>query len=167
MECTSGKNFRVSTKLGQSQIVNNPLPGSAAPFSPAPDATTQNQIGLVNRGQLVPQQLIVSSDAAAYFELVMGGMLTSPTWQGLSALGSPSSLSEQNSAATAITGGERVWAGYTPSGGQGVQVFDLRQLQVLSTNIRGDTPETLSLVATNFAGTANVAATILYTEAMS
>jgi len=121
----------------------------------------------VNRGQLVPQQLIVSSGAAAYFELVMGGALTGPAWQGLSALGSPSSLSEQDSAATAIMGGERVWAGYTPSGGQGVQVFDLRQLQALSTNIRGDTPETLSLVATSFAGTANVAATILYTEAMS
>ena len=70
-------------------------------------------------------------------------------------------------AATALTGGERVWAGYTPAGGQGVQVFDLRQLQALSTNIQGATPETLSLVATSFSGTANVAATILYTEAMS
>jgi hypothetical protein len=117
--------------------VDNPLTGSTTPFSPAPDATTQYQIGLVNRGQLVPQQLIVSSDAAAYFELVIGGTLTGPTWQGLSALGSPASLSEQDTAATAIAGGERVWAGYTPAGGQGVQVFDLRQLQALSTNIQG------------------------------
>jgi hypothetical protein len=163
----AGQLVRITGNSSVTLTVDNPLTGSTTPFSPAPDATTQYQIGLVNRGQLVPQQLIVSSDAAAYFELVIGGTLTGPTWQGLSSLGSPASLSEQDTAATAIAGGDRVWAGYTPAGGQGVQEFDLRQLQALSTNILGATPETLSLVATSFSGTANVAATILYTEAMS
>lgn len=163
----AGQVVRITNNTSVTLSVDNPLTESTTPFSPAPDATTQYQIGLVNRGQLVPQQLIVSSDAAAFFELVLGGTLTGPTWQGLPTLGSPSSLAEQDTAATAITGGERVWAGYTPAGGQGVQSFDLRQLQALSSNILGTTPETLSLVATSFSGTANVAATILYTEAMS
>ncbi len=163
----AGQVVRITGNSSVTLSVDNPLTGSTTPFSPAPDATTQYQIGLVNRGQLMPQQLIISSDAAAYFELIIGGTLTGPTWQGLSSLGSPTSLSEQDVASSAITGGERVWAGYTPAGGQGVQVFDLRQLQALSSNIPGTTPETLSLVATSLSGTANVAGTVLYTEAMS
>jgi len=147
--------------------VDNPLTGGTSPFGTVPAAGATYQVGLVNRGQLVPQQLIVSIDAAAYFELVLNGALTGAAWTGLATLGSPNSLSEQDSSATAITGGERIWAGYTPAGGQGVQTFDLRNLTGLGTSLARLTPDALSLVATSFTGTANVAAAILFTEAMA
>lgn len=163
----AGQIARILSNTAAALTVDNPLTGSATPFTTAPAAGTTYQVGLVNRGQLVPQQLIVSSDAAAYFELVLNGALTGAAWTGLSTLGSPNSLSEQDSAATAIAGGERIWAGYTPAGGQGVQSFDLRNLTALGTSLNGLTPDALSLVATSFTGTANVAAAILFTEAMA
>lgn len=144
-------------------VTGQAVAGSGTVFSPVADATTVYQIGLPNRGQLMPSQLIVSSDAAAYFELVLNGTLTGPTWTDIGAL----SLAQQDIAASAIAGGTTIFGGYTPAGGQAVQVFDLRQLQVLGTNIVGNNPDVLSVVATSLSGTANIAATVLYQEAMS
>ncbi len=159
----AGQMARVTSNTATVLTCDNPLTLGASPFSPAPAAGTTFQIGLPCRGQLVPQQLIISSDAAAFFELVLNGTLATPGWTDLGG----ASLSQQDTAALTITGGQVVFACYTPAGGQGVQTFDLRQIQALGTNILGNAPDTLSLVATSLGGTANVAASILYTEAMS
>ncbi|WP_203072258.1 hypothetical protein [Falsiroseomonas ponticola] len=159
----AGQMARIVSNTATVLTCDNPLTLSASPFGTAPAAGTTYQIGVANRGQLVPQQLIISSDAGGFFELVLNGTPATPSWTDLGG----ASLSQQDTAAATITGGQVVFSCYTPAGGQGVQAFDLRQIQALGTSILGNTPDTLSLVATSFTGTANVAASILYTEAMS
>lgn len=163
----AGQLARITGNTTTTLTVDDPRTLSASPFAPAPAAGTTFQIGLVNRGQLVPRQLIVSSDAGATFELVLNGALTGVAWADLAASGSPNSLSQTDVAATAITGGDRVYAAFTPAGGTGVLTFDLRDVQPLGTNVLGNTPDVLTVVATSLSGTANVAASLLFQEAMA
>ncbi|MBS7790305.1 hypothetical protein KTR66_09875 [Roseococcus sp. SDR] len=160
----AGQIARITGNSSTTLTVDNPLTLSASPFSPAPAAGTTYQIGLVNRGNLNPRQLVISADAAAYVELILNGTLTGATWAGLAANGSPSSLSERDVSATAISAGERILGTYAMAG---TTVIDLRDVQPLGTNILGTTPDVLSVVATSFSGTANIAASMNYQEAMS
>ncbi|NDG32661.1 hypothetical protein EB118_21630 [bacterium] len=101
-------------------IVDN-ITGTAVTNAPA--AGGNYTIGLIDRGQLLPKQLIVSCDAVAIVELIAGA---------------------------------------------GVQQYDLSDLFALYSNIRGNTPDTLTVaISTASTVTANVGCHIVCQEAMS
>ncbi|MCX8016764.1 MAG: hypothetical protein N2690_02500 [Rhodocyclaceae bacterium] len=160
----AGQIARIVSNTTTVLTCENPLTLSNAPFSPAPAAGTTFQIGLVNRGNLTPRQLSISSDAAAYVEIIINGTLTGASWTDLAAGGSPNSLAQRDIAATAISGGDRIFATYAEPG---TTVIDLRDIQQVSTNILGNTPDVISVVATAFSGTANIAAALVHQEAMA
>lgn len=130
-------------------------------------------IGLVDRGQLLPRQLIVSCDAVAIIEIIAGTptlpvTLTGAAFQAAANLGMGGSFAERDVSATALSGGEVVLA-FTSIAGSGVQQLDLANLFPLYTNIRGDTPDTLTVAVStpNSGGPWSVGAHIICQEAMS
>lgn len=139
----------------------------------APVAGQNYTIGLVNRGQVLPRQLLVSADQVGIFEIVASTpsspvSLTGVTWVALSSLGSPGSFAERDVASTALSGGEVVMAFTSPAGGSGLQQIDLSNLFPLYNTIRGAVPDVLTLAFTNNSGSnANVGAHFICQEAMS
>jgi hypothetical protein len=131
-------------------------------------------IGIPNRGQLLPQTLLVSSDALCTIELVAGSQVNSPvtlansSFQTVASLGSTYSFATRDVSANSTIGGEVVMAFTSPSGGSGLQQIDLTNLFPLYNNIRGSSPDTLTVAITTPAGqSANVGAHIIAQEAMS
>lgn len=164
----AGQMARVVSNTATVLTCDNPFVQGSAAFPVAPDATSVYAIyPILGRGQLIPRQLNVVADNLAYVELVLNPTsLTGANWQNLSALSSPNSLTQRDIAANALTGGEVIAAGYVGSTNP-LQV-DLREIQPLGTNIRGDISDILTVVATPVgAGTSNVAAVFQYQEAMS
>lgn len=144
---------------------------NGAPLASAPAAATPYQIGLVNRGQILPRGLVLSCSAIAQIEVILSGpsnpiVLTGANWQALSALGSPSSFAERDVSATAMTGGE-VINRITLDSSSGVP-FDLSTQFALYTDIRGQVADILTIAATTPNGAAaNIAVDFLCQEAMS
>jgi hypothetical protein len=142
-------------------------------FSAAPAAAANYQIGLLNRGQLLPRKLMVVQTTAAQnvvIELVASTttspiVLTSPTFAALSSLGSANSFAERDVSATALSGGEVTFA-FVLSPGAGVQEIDLSYFFPLLNNIRGNQVDTLSVCVTSGA-TVTVGAHLICQEAMS
>jgi hypothetical protein len=139
----------------------------------APVAGGNYTIGLIDRGQLLPRQLIVSCDAVAIIELVAGTpslpvTLTGASFVAAASLGMGGSFAERDVSATALSGGEVVMA-FTSIAGSGVQQLDLENLFPLYTSIRGDVPDTLTLTVStpSSGGPWNVGAHIICQEAMS
>ena len=140
-----------------------------------PNSSYNYAIGLVNRGQILPQSLVVASDGAALIELIVSTAsnpvtLTGASFVPLNTVGSFNSLSSRDSSATAITAntGEVVYAFSAPAGGSGLQTFDLTNLFALYNNIRGNVPDILTVaVSTNSSSQANVSAHLIAQEAMS
>lgn len=144
--------------------------GSA--LSVAPVAGQNYTIGLINRGQILPQTLLVSSDALAVIELVSSTptspvSLTSGSFVAVNTLGSAQSFAERDISATALSGGEVVMAFTAPAGGSGLQQLDLSNLFPLYNNIRGNVPDVLTVAVTTGGTSANVGAHIICQEAMS
>jgi hypothetical protein len=138
-----------------------------------PTTATAYSIGLINRGQILPQTLILSSDAVCVVEMIVStstnvANLTGADFKPLSGLGSFNSLATRDVTATAITaGGEVVYAFTAPSGGSGLQSFDLSNLFALYNNIQGNIPDTLTVAVTTGSAAANVGAHMIAQEAMS
>ena len=140
-----------------------------------PNSSYNYAIGLVNRGQILPQSLVVASDGAALIELIVSTAsnpvtLTGASFVLLNTVGSFNSLASRDSSATAITAntGEVVYAFSAPAGGSGLQTFDLTNLFALYNNIRGNVPDILTVaVSTNSSSQANVSAHLIAQEAMS
>lgn len=110
-------------------------------------------VGQINRGQLLPQQLLVSSDSLCIVELIASTpgnpiVLTNAGFQQLSTLGSPNSFATRDVNATALTGGEVVNAFTTPAGGSGVIQLDLSNFFPLYNTIVGSLPDTLTVAIT-------------------
>jgi hypothetical protein len=143
------------------------------PFSAAPGASANYQIGLLNRGQLLPRKLMVVQTTAAQnvvIELVASTTtspisLTSASFVALSTLGSANSFAERDVSATALSGGEVTFA-FVLSPGSGVQEIDLSYFFPLLNNIRGNQVDTLSVCVTSGA-TVTVGAHLICQEAMS
>jgi hypothetical protein len=139
----------------------------------APVAGQNYTIGLINRGQLLPKRLTVSSSALAQCELFFSTptspiVLTGATFVSMSTLGSANSFAERDVSATSFTGGERIKKFLLPAGGSGLQVFDLLDLFPLYNNLRGSVPDIMTLaVTTQAAVPANVGADFDAQEAMS
>ena len=184
--------FNNTSAIGFVDIVTNNAiantPGAGQPF----------QLGLVNRGQLLPKSMFISANSAAIIELITSTTnspitLTGQTWFTLantgftlntangaaanvqqalipgannSGLGSNYSFAERDVAATAISGGEVVFAFLSPAGGSGLQQIDLSYFFPLYNTVAGGTPDILTVAATTTA-TTSVGVHIIAQEAMS
>jgi len=148
-------------------IVDNVLGG---PVATAPVAGQNYTIGLINRGQLLPQILNITSNVNVTCELIASTptapiVLTGANFTPLSSLGSLQSFAERDVSATAIaSGGEVVYN--TPSPNGGLNTFDLTTFFPLYNTIRGNVPDVLT-VAISTSGAANVGASVVCQEAMS
>jgi hypothetical protein len=139
----------------------------------APTANRTYQIGLIDRGQLLPQTLLLSSDALCVVELIASTPGNAVSLQGasfaaLSSLGSPNSFASRDVSASGLAGGEVVYAFTAPAGGSGLLQLDLSNFFPILNTIRGNQPDILTVAVTTQAGTAaNVGAHMICQEAMS
>jgi hypothetical protein len=139
----------------------------------APVAGQNYTIGIINRGQILPRRMMISASALAQCELYLSTptspiVLTGASWTPLTSVGSAFSFAERDVAATAMTGGEKVFKFTLPAGGSGLQDIDLAFLFQLFNNLKGDRSDILTLAITTQAGTpCDVGADILAQEAMS
>ena len=153
----------------------NDLISNTAPIANTPNTTTSYSIGLINRGQILPQTLIISSDASCLVELIVSTatnpvVLTNSSFVPMNTLGSFNSLASKDISANALTAntGEVVYAFTSPAGGSGLQTFDLTNLFALYNNIKGNQPDILTLaVSTNSSISANIGGHLVAQEAMS
>jgi hypothetical protein len=139
----------------------------------APTANRTYQIGLIDRGQLLPQTLLVSADALCVVELIASTPGNAVSLQGasfaaLSTLGSPNSFASRDVTATGLAGGEVVYAFTAPAGGSGLLQLDLTNFFPILNTIRGNQPDILTVaVTTQAVGAANVGAHMICQEAMA
>jgi len=139
----------------------------------APVAGQNYTIGLINRGQLLPKRLSITSTALAQCEVFFSTptspiVLTGASFVAMSTIGSPGSFAERDVSATSFTGGERVKKFPLPAGGSGLQILDLLDLFPLYNNLRGSVPDIMTLAVTTQAGVpTNVGADFDAQEAMS
>lgn len=147
---------------------------TGGPALAAPVAGQNYQIGLINRGQLLPRRLLISSSALAQCEIFYSTaslpiLLTNSNFTALSGVGSAFSFAERDVSATAyVSGGEKVYSFTLPAGGSGLQDIDLQDLFPLFNTIRGDRPDILSVLITTQTGVpADVGMDVICQEAMS
>jgi hypothetical protein len=131
-------------------------------------------IGLLNRGQLLPKRLMVSSDNRCVIELISGSIITPITYGGaypnfvpLNTLGSNYSFAERDSTANVITSGGEVVFAFTLAAGSGLQDIDLSYFFPMYNSIRGTQIDTLTLAVTTTTSLANVGGHLICQEAMS
>jgi hypothetical protein len=130
-------------------------------------------IGLPNRGQLLPKRLMAVQTAAGQnvvVELIAGNpntpiTLTGAAFTPLTDLGSNQSFAERDVSATALTGGEVVFA-FVLSPGSGVQDIDFSYFFPMYNNIKGSVLDTLTVAITS-TGSAAAGAHLICQEAMS
>jgi hypothetical protein len=135
------------------------------------NAPTGNyQIGLIDRGQLLPQTLLINSSATCIVELIASTPtaevgLTGAVFQPLSGLGSFNSFAERDVASTAMSGGEVVYA--FPSPPAGLQQIDLSFFFPVLTSIKGNIPDVLTVAVTTGASNPAISINVVCAEAMS
>jgi hypothetical protein len=129
------------------------------------------QIGLVDRGQLLPQTMLISSDKVCIVELIASTPtnpvgLSGAVFTPLTSLGSPNSFAERDVTATSMSGGEVVYSFTSPTAG--LQQLDLSNFFPVLTNILGNVPDILTVAITcQAASAANVGVNVICQEAMS
>jgi hypothetical protein len=124
-------------------------------------------IGVIDRGQILPQTLSIYSSANCTLELISSTysspvQLTGASFATAYSLGSLNSFAERDISATALVGGEVVYNTPLPAGG--LQTFDLTPFFPLYNIVQGNQPDILTVAIT---GTATVGASIIAQEAMS
>jgi len=159
----------IANTTSQVTLSDNVLGTPSVPVTPATAPVVGNQyiIGQVNRGQVLPRQLYIQSSAVCVVEIIQSSttapiVLTAPAWNSLTSLGSVNSFAERDVSATALTGGEVVFAFVSPN--NQLQTIDLANLFPLFNTIRGGATDILTVAIT---GTANVGAHFVCQEAMS
>lgn len=163
---------RIVSNDATTLTIANVVTGGAV--TTAPTAGQNYTIGMINRGQLLPRRLLISSSALARVELIASipgapVVLTGASFQALSGLGSPNSFAERDVSATAIaSGGEVVLAFTAPAGGSGLLELNLDNLLPLVNTIVGNLPDTLTVAVSTPAGqAADVGADLICQEQMS
>lgn len=136
----------------------------------APVAGQNYTIGQINRGQVLPRRLQITSDQAIFVELVTSTPTSSVNLTGASFVANAAaanSFALIDSSATAWTAsGEVVYSIFVPANQPVDQQID--QLFPLLNTIRGNNTDILSVLVTNTAATAaNVSIQIIGQEAMS
>ena len=168
---TLGLTARITSNTTSTLTFGDVVTGAA--LASAPTAGIAYTIGLLNRGQLLPQRLLVSSSALAQVEIITSTpssaiSLTGATFTPLTTLGSAGSFAERDVSATAVSGGEVVYRFTAPAGGSGLVVLDLENLFPLYNTIRGNSPDILTVAVTTTAATpADVGVDLVCQEAMS
>jgi hypothetical protein len=133
-------------------------------------------IGLPNRGQLLPKRLMAVQTTASVnctVEIIAGNPVTPVTLTGsaftaLTDLGSTYSFAERDVSATALTGGEVVFA-FVLAAGAGVQDIDFTYFFALYNNVKGSQLDTLTVAVSvpTPSSPATVGAHLICQEAMS
>ena len=169
----SGTGLQPGTKV---EYINSTTIGFSIPAGGQISGTltfgTGYVIGLSNRGQLLPRRLMVSSDTRCLIEIIASTptnptVLTNPVFTPLNVLGSVYSFAERDVSATALSGGEVVFA-FTLAASSGLQDIDFSYFFPLYNNIRGSGVDTLSLcISGNGSASSVVAANLICQEAMS
>lgn len=137
----------------------------------APTIGDSYTVGLPNRGLLLPLNMILSSTALCTVELISSTtaspvVLTGATFTPLTSLGSPNSFAERDVSATAVSGGEVVYA-FTLAPSENV-IIDLSNFFPLYNTIRGNRTDILTVaITTPAAAAADVGAHLIAQEAMS
>jgi YVTN family beta-propeller protein len=137
----------------------------------APAASQSYTIGQINRGQLLPRRLQITSDRAVFVELVTSTPSSAVNLTGASFAANSvaaNSFALVDSSATAFTAsGEVVYSIFVPANSPVDQQID--NLFPLLTNIRGSATDILTVLVTNTDTTnaANVSVQIIGQEAMS
>ena len=121
------------------------------PLSNGPSSGNNYQIGLIDRGQLLPQTLLLNSSQTCLVELIASTptnqvSLTGASFVALNTLGSYNSFAEQDLSSTVMSGGEVVYAFSTPP--NGLQQLDLTNFFPVLTNIRGNVADILTVAVT-------------------
>ena len=140
----------------------------------AQSANNVYTIGLINRGQILPLNLVISSDQLCVVELIASTpnnpiILTGSNFVPMSTLGSPNSFVTRDISATQINSGsgEVVYAFVSPAGGSGLQTIDLSNFFPLYNTIRGNLPDILTVAVTTSTTGSSVGAHLIGQEAMS
>lgn len=156
-----------STTLTLGDVVTgNPLPAALT-------AGLTYTIGLLNRGQILPRRLMISTSAICQVELIASVpnspvVVVGSNFQPIASLGSGSSFAERDVSGTSMYGGEVVFKFTAPAGGSGLQDIDLSNLFPLYNTIRGNLPDFLTIAVSTQSGTASdVGVDVICQEAMS
>jgi hypothetical protein len=153
-----------STTLTIQDIVN----ALALPY--APTTGCNYSVGLIDRGQLLPQSLVLTSDVSCYVELIASTPtaqlgLAGANFQPEANLGSIYSFAERDVSAGYLSGGEVVQAFLSPTS-SGLLQIDLTNFFPVLTNIKGNIPDILTIaISTN--ATTKISANVICQEAMS
>lgn len=139
-------------------------------LSVAPVAGQNYIIGLINRGQLLPRRLQLTSDQPVYVEIFTTNPSSPITLTGANFAANaaaPNSFAQIDSSATAFTlSGECVYSIFVAANNPVDQAID--NLFPLVNSIRGALPDTLTVCVTNpGASNASVSCQIIGQEAMS
>ena len=150
------------------QVIGLPMTQSAQ------TAGSSYTIGLINRGQILPLNLVISSDQLCTVELVASTpsnpvILTGSNFVPMSSLGSFNSFVTRDISATQLNSGsgEVVYAFVSPAGGSGLQTIDLSNFFPLYNTIRGNLPDILTVAVTTSTTGSSVGAHLIGQEAMS
>jgi hypothetical protein len=139
------------------------------PLPNAPASGNSYQIGLIDRGQLLPNTLLLNSSATCLVELISSTptnqlSLQNANFVALNKLGSYNSFAEQDLSAINLAGGEVVYAFSTAN--NGLQQLDLGNFFPVLTNIKGNVADILTIAITSSAG-ATVQVNVVCQEAMA
>jgi len=139
------------------------------PLMNPPASGNTYQIGLIDRGQLLPATLLLNSSATCLVELISSTptnqlSLQNANFVALNTLGSYNSFAEQDLSAIQCSGGEVVYAFSTPP--NGLQQLDLSNFFPVLTNVRGNVADILTVAVTSSAG-ATVQVNVVAQEAMA
>jgi hypothetical protein len=153
-----------STTLTIQDIVN----ALALPY--APTTGCSYSVGLIDRGQLLPQSLVLTSDVACYVELIASTPtaqlgLAGANFQPEANLGSIYSFAERDVSAGYLSGGEVVQAFLSPTS-SGLLQIDLTNFFPVLTNIKGNIPDILTIAVSTTAST-KISANVICQESMS
>lgn len=164
---TSPYTARISTNTVSVLTIQNTV--TALPLANPPTASCSYQIGLIDRGQLLPNTLLVNTSGTALVELIASTptnqtSLQNSSFVALNTLGSYNSFAEQDLSAIGVTGGEVVYAFSTPN--NALQQLDLTQFFPVLTNIQGNVADILT-VAVTCASATTTQVNVVCQEAMS
>jgi hypothetical protein len=158
---------RIASNTSTTLTIQDVVTGLALPN--APSAGYGYSVGLIDRGQLLPASLFISSTATCFVELIASTPteqvgLQGAVFQAESGLGSLYSFAERDTSATALSGGEVVYAFASPP--SGLQQIDLSNFFPILTNIKGNIPDILTVAVTTTASTP-ISVNMVCQEAMS
>ena len=162
---------RITGNTSTTLTVADGVTGNALPAALTSGLTYS--IGLLNRGQILPRRLMISTSAICQVELIASVpnspvVVVNSSFQALSALGAGSSFAERDVSGTSMYGGEVVFKFTAPAGGSGLQDIDLSNLFPLFNTVRGNLPDFLTIAVSTQSGTASdVGVDIICQEAMS